>query len=420
VVNDTLLDYLRGHLSSGARVWSALAPALFILGYFAIAGVLYAMRTRGRGAFRDEELVNRGGGAVAGWEGRHFFAWTMRPFVAGLAKVRFPPDAVTLLSLVLALGAGVAVATGRFALGGWLFIAAGALDFLDGRLARTTGRTSAGGAALDSVLDRYVESALIVGLCWYYRDGWVLAVCLVALTGSLLVPYVRARGEALGVAMVDSGFMQRPERVLVLGLGTALSPILEVVLAPGDPSPPHWLAIAALVLLGAGSHVSAVQRLLSLRRALGAGAPHPARSGRGSAWLSAFANAAATCADFAVAAGLVQSSVAGPALSTAAGCAVGAVVSFTLSRHLAFRAGGGAAAGQVVRYSVVSLLTLALNAGGVSLLLLLNLPFVVAWAVARAVVFLAWSYPVQRDFVFVSPEPASGAIPAPEPSGVTH
>ena len=58
---------------------------------------------------------------------------------------------------------------------------------------------SPSGAALDSILDRYVESALIVGLAWYYRESWVLVACLLALTGSLLVPYVRARGESLGV-----------------------------------------------------------------------------------------------------------------------------------------------------------------------------------------------------------------------------
>jgi putative flippase GtrA len=92
---------------------------------------------------------------------------------------------------------------------------------------------------------------------------------------------------------------------------------------------------------------------------------------------------------------LVHSSTA-----TAAGCEVGALVSFALSLGWAFEAAGAAALPQLVRYSAVSLLTTSLNAGGVALLLGLRVPFPVAWAVARCVIFATWSYPLQRDFVF--------------------
>src|SRR5690606_32891377 len=235
---------------------------------------------------------------------------------------------ITSLSFALALAAAVATAAGRFALGGWLFVMAGVLDFIDGRVARTTGRTSPSGAALDSVLDRYVESALIAGLCWYYRHGWVLVPCLLALTGSMLVPYVRARGESLGVSLKEVGFMQRPERVLLLGAGTALSPILEVIIAPNDPHPPHRLAIATLVVLAITSHATALQRLYQLVRALG-GARGP---GLGQPLRVAAMQGVATLADFAVASALVYGLRGLPSLSTAAGCLVGAVVSFLLTR----------------------------------------------------------------------------------------
>jgi phosphatidylglycerophosphate synthase/putative flippase GtrA len=395
-VNVDFAHWLFGRLSGSERVWSAVAPALFLLAYFALAAVAYGIRRLVRGPFHDEEMDDRGQGGLTTRGLRHFFAWTMRPFWTVLARIRFPPNAITSLSFAIAFGAGVGVAAGRFALGGWLFVVAGALDFLDGRVARSTGRTSPSGAALDSVLDRYVESALIVGLAWYYRDSWVLVPCLLALTGSLLVPYVRARGESLGVRMADVGFMQRPERVLLLGIGTAMSPIVEVMVSPGDPHPPHRLAIAALVVLAVTSHATALQRLNGLVRLLGGGGEtsiaRPVRA--------AVANGVATIVDFAIAASLVYVFERHASLATALGCVVGAVTSFVLSRVWAFAA-GGAWGPQVVRYVAVSAATAGLNAGGVALLATLGMPFVVAWAIARGVLFATWSYPLQRDFVFM-------------------
>jgi phosphatidylglycerophosphate synthase/putative flippase GtrA len=406
-----LAHWLSGRLSGSERIWTAIAPALFLLGYVLLAGAAYSIRRVVRGPFHDEEMDDRGQGGLTTAGLRHFFAWTMRPWWTVLARVRFPPNAITSLSFAFALGAGVGVAAGRFALGGWLFVTAGALDFLDGRVARSTGRTSASGAALDSILDRYVESALIVGLAWYYRDSWVLVPCLLALTGSLLVPYVRARGESLGVRMADVGFMQRPERVLLLGVGTALSPIVEVVVAPADPHPPHRLAIVALVLLAVASHATALQRLHGLVRKLGGGVP----ANPGSPLRSAIANAVATVVDFAVAASLVYLLGGHASLATALGCVVGAGTSFVLSRMWAFSS-GGAWVRQVNRYVAVSAATAGLNAGGVALFAILGVPFVIGWAIARLVIFATWSYPLQRDFVFATdvsnhPEPAVATRP---------
>jgi phosphatidylglycerophosphate synthase/putative flippase GtrA len=398
-----LAHWLGGRLSGVERVISAAAPAFLLLGYFVAAAIAYGARRLFRGEFHDEEMDARPGGGLSTPALRHFFAWTMRPWWRLLARVNFPPNVITSLSLALALAAGVGVAAGRFALGGWLFVSSGALDFLDGRVARSTGQTTPGGAVLDSVLDRYVESALIVGLAWYYRDSWVLVACLLALTGSLLVPYVRARGEAAGVRMADVGFMQRPERVLLLGAGTALSPILEVLLAPGDPHPPHRLAIAALVIVAFASHATAVQRVYGLLGALqGVRLPSVGRPLK-----SAVTNGLATLVDFATASVLVHMFVLKPSLATALGCGVGGVVSYTISRLWVFST-GGASAPQASRYVFVSAAGAVLNAGGVALLSGLSLPFVAGWCVARVVVFATWSYPAQRDFVFAEDRHSPG------------
>jgi phosphatidylglycerophosphate synthase/putative flippase GtrA len=396
--------WLAGQLSSVERVVSAAGPVLLLLTYFGVAGVVYEIRQFRRAPFLDEELQRRAGGALGSRGIGHFFAWTMRPWWRLLAHAAFPPNAITSLSLVFALGAGLAAAAGRFALGGWLYVLAGMLDFLDGRVARSTGRTTLGGAVLDSVLDRYVESALIAGLAWYYRHSWVLLACLLALTGSLLVPYVRARAESLGVPQTRVGFMQRPERVALLGVGTALSPILEVLLAPGEPHPPHRLAIVAMVVLGVTSHATALQRLYQLVRTLGGGAApnlaqpvnleQPVRV--------AVSNALATLADFALASSLAYGLRMYPAVATALGCIFGAIVSFLVTRVWAFES-GGAWLPQLWRYAGVSLATAALNGGGVALLLSLNAPFLLAWWFTRVVLFVGWSYPLQRDFVFAVP-----------------
>src|SRR5688572_14931006 len=305
--------WLEGRLSGFERILSAAGPVLFLLAYFGVAAIAYQGLRLWRGPFQDEEMVLRTSGGFASRRVKHFFAWTMRPWWTLLARVGFPPNAITSLSFALALAAAVSVAAGRFALGGWLFVMAGVLDFIDGRVARSTGRSSPSGAALDSVLDRYVECALIAGLCWYYRQGWVLVPCLLALTGSMLVPYVRARGESLGVSLKEVGFMQRPERVLLLGAGTALSPILEVIVAPNDPHPPHRLAIATLVVLAVTSHATALQRLSQLLRALGGGGPGIAQPLRVAAM-----QGVATLADFAVASALVYGLRGAPSLATMA------------------------------------------------------------------------------------------------------
>jgi hypothetical protein len=91
-------------------VWGAIAPAIFLLVFFALAGVAYGARRLVRGPFHDEEMDDRGQGGLTTAGLRHFFAWTMRPLWTVLARIRFPPNAITSLSFAFALGAGVSAA----------------------------------------------------------------------------------------------------------------------------------------------------------------------------------------------------------------------------------------------------------------------------------------------------------------------
>jgi phosphatidylglycerophosphate synthase/putative flippase GtrA len=393
---DSLIPFFLGRLSASDRVWTALAPALVLIALIVFGLLAYALRSLFFGRFQDEEAETRGLGGLTTARARHFFAWLMRPLWRGLAAAGVPPNAITSLSVAFALGSGLAASQGRFALAGWIFFAAASLDFLDGRVARATGRTSRGGAALDSVLDRYCEAALLTGLAWYYRDSWVLVLVLLALSGSLLVPYVRARGEALGAKLSDVGFMQRPERLLVLGAGIAFAPIPEALLAPENPHPPHRLAVLALLVLAITAHATALQRLTHLLRSLG--------NQRGIRWhlvpRALVVSIVATASDFVVVQLLLTAPLSLP-LATFAGCAVGGVVAFLLSRGWAFGAAHQRLGRQLSRFAFVSGSSALLNAGGVAIMLLVPaMEPLVAWGVTRAVVFVCWNFPLLSDWAF--------------------
>lgn len=253
-------DLISGHLSTAARIWTVSAPALFLLAYLGAGLLTYRIRRVTRGPWRDGEAESRVGGGLTVLPVRVFFAWLMRPWVILLVRLKITPNAITSLSLALSLAAGLGLSMGRFAFGGWLYVGAGLCDFLDGAVARRTGRVTLAGGVLDSVIDRYSEAAVLLGLSWFYRDRWVLLPVLAALSGSLLVPYVRARGEAIGAVLSGVGFMQRPERVFILGATVSLSPILEALLVPEDPRPLHRLAVVGITILAVATHVTAVTR----------------------------------------------------------------------------------------------------------------------------------------------------------------
>ncbi len=398
---ETLLEILRGEMSPGLRVWTALAPALLVTAYFLVGLAVWAVRSAVWGIQRDEETVHRGGSLLVGEYLRHYFFWLTRPLWRAVERSGVPPNAVTTLSVLLGFASGVASAAGRFALAGWLFIFSGVLDTFDGRLARLRQSATPWGAAIDSTLDRWADSAVLAGLAWYYRDTWVLVPALLSMIGSGVVPYVRARGEGLGV-LVKDGMMQRVERVMYLGAAVALSPVLEAIAFPHERHPMHWLAVAALCALAVTSNYTGVVRLLAVVRALKAKAGLPVEPARPLArrmGMGVLSSAAATGVDFVVALALVWAGL-GPILATAGGCLVGALVNFGVNRAITFRS-TGAPLPQAGRYALVSLTSLALNAGGVSLLLSHpTVAYPVAWWLVRAVVFVLWNYPLQADYVF--------------------
>lgn len=238
-----------------------LAPAVAISVYFIGMLGVFSLRTAIYGLPADQDTLRRGASKILGRYLRHFLMWVLRPYERTLIRLRISPNAITFASLGTAALSGWAMATGRFATGGWLYLLTGILDILDGRVARATQTVSAGGAFFDSVMDRYAEITVFFGLAYFYRNSWAFWVVLAALLGSIMVSYTRARAESLGIRGVDIGMMQRPERLFYLGVITALSPIVQAFV-PAGPLPPFPPVVIALALLGLSANLTAVRRIL--------------------------------------------------------------------------------------------------------------------------------------------------------------
>ncbi len=158
-------------------------------------------------------------------------------FVALLASTGIPPGLITTSSVLLYLWAAALFALGRFFLAGIAISFAGLCDLLDGPLARRQGRFTLFLLFLDSILDRYADLILFVGLLIFYaRVNRFLDAVLVgfALAGSVMVSYTQARAESL-IPSCTTGFWKRPQRVLVMIAGALLNqiPIALWVLAIG-------------------------------------------------------------------------------------------------------------------------------------------------------------------------------------------
>jgi phosphatidylglycerophosphate synthase len=238
-----------------------LAPALVVSSYFIVMLGLFELRTRIYGLPADADVERRSASKLLGRYLRHYLMWVLRPYERALIWLGVSPNSITFASLLTAGLSAWALATGRFALGGWLFLFTGILDIFDGRVARATGKVSAGGAFFDSVMDRYAEMVVFGGLAYFYRDSWAMLVVLAAALGSVMVSYTRARAEGLGIDDVNIGTMQRPERLFYLGLTTALAPIFETLVGHGA-FPLFAPTVVALGLLALSANLTAVRRIL--------------------------------------------------------------------------------------------------------------------------------------------------------------
>ncbi len=160
--------------------------------------------------------------------------WLLEKIVAAITATGINPNVLTLFGLIVNFWAAALFAIGQFRAAALVIFFAGFLDMLDGQVARRAKRVTAFGAFFDSTLDRYSDMALYMGLLVYYavngRSAYVI-LAAVATAGSVMVSYSRARAESL-IPTCKVGFMERPERVVLLilgGLFDRMAPALWVI-----------------------------------------------------------------------------------------------------------------------------------------------------------------------------------------------
>ena len=163
------------------------------------------------------------------------------------------PNMLTIGGFLGSVFAAFMIATGNFLIGGIFVLFFGALDMFDGAVARKTEKSNSYGAMLDSTLDRFSEIAILGGIFIHAinePDKSLAILCFFALSGSLMVSYVRARGESLGITL-ENGFAPRPERIII----TAIALIF------------NWVLYAMLILV-AITWITSMQRLIKAKTLL--------------------------------------------------------------------------------------------------------------------------------------------------------
>jgi CDP-diacylglycerol--glycerol-3-phosphate 3-phosphatidyltransferase len=192
-------------------------------------------------------------------QARHLVTLLLKP----LAQLGITPNMLTGIGLLLSILTAIVIAQGFLFAGGLLVLFAGIFDMFDGAMARVRNAATTFGAFFDSTLDRYSESIILLGLLFYalQRPGlqdplwpapneqsWMIVFICVAIVGSMMVSYAKARAEGLGIEC-RTGLLARPERVIILAIGLLTN-----------------TGIWALALLAVFSNVTAVERIVSVWR----------------------------------------------------------------------------------------------------------------------------------------------------------
>lgn len=181
---------------------------------------------------------------------RHQVERVVKPVGEQLRRTKLSPDHLTLIGLVVACGAAVAIGLGALRLGLLLVVLAALPDLLDGALAKASNQSSQRGAFFDSTIDRVTDAVLLGGVAWFLasqRGAHAAVLPFAVMAVSSLISYQRAKAEALGLT-AKGGLMERAERIILLCVGLLFDAML------------FWTMILMLVLVT----ITAVQRFFKV------------------------------------------------------------------------------------------------------------------------------------------------------------
>ncbi|MDH7552637.1 MAG: CDP-alcohol phosphatidyltransferase family protein [Spirochaetota bacterium] len=209
---------------------------------------------------KDPEIVARMHETFMGLIFREFWYWVNQPFINFFIYFKIKPNTITAISLILAFVSAYFYYIGNFGLAGWILIVSATLDIIDGRVARTTNTVTKSGAYWDSCVDRYSEGVVFLGIALYYQNNFIaLLATIVALIGSELVSYTKARGEAIGIT-TKRGVMQRAERLTILCVISVLHPFFQVLFKNSSVNP-EIVMIGAMILMAVTTNLTAATRM---------------------------------------------------------------------------------------------------------------------------------------------------------------
>jgi len=157
---------------------------------------------------------------------------TLKPVGHKLKRAGVTADHLTVLGVLMAVGAAVAIGAGALRLGLVLLVLTALPDVLDGAVAKASGTASPRGAFFDSTADRFTDALLLGGVAWHLsttQPGRIAVLPLAVLAASMLISYERAKAESLGFD-ARGGLMERAERLIVLGLGLLFNQLLVPIL----------------------------------------------------------------------------------------------------------------------------------------------------------------------------------------------
>jgi len=195
----------------------------------------------------------------------------LKPFENFFISRKIHPNHITYLVTFLTLPCAYLLTQGAFLWCGWITLVVGSLDILDGKLARAQNIDGPLGEFLDSVMDRFQDFFILVGLLIYFHSHWMAFVVLVTIGSTTFIPYIKAKAELLGVDLKRVGLMQRPERFFTLSAGFLVDGAFEIAKMPFDHMqswPKHLILKFVLVFLALTTLYTAIQRVNQSIKAL--------------------------------------------------------------------------------------------------------------------------------------------------------
>ena len=248
-----------------SSIWVTLGPIVIINSVLLVYLIIFAL-TRSRWPVPDEVKSRPNSRFLSGFL-KEWWYWINTPIARLLIALRLSPNIITFVGFAISSVSAYFFADGLFGYAGWIMIFGATFDMFDGKVARMTGQTSRSGAYYDSVMDRFGEGIVMLGLVYYFRFSWMLFIVIAGLIGSQLVSYTRARGEGVGV-VCKKGAMQRPERIVYLGVASIFQPIADYLLRNTELAYTPLLVIGAIILIAVMTNITAIYRMIYIMNEL--------------------------------------------------------------------------------------------------------------------------------------------------------